>query len=87
MRMPLHSPGLATCAKPCNACQIMRQLPPAGSAGRRPRFPPAPLCAAILMLWNVPSAFLMGTLFTTFISWIRFPDKVSAGGLVSGMVR
>jgi hypothetical protein len=36
------------------------------------------------MLWNVPSAFLMGTLFTTFISWIRFPDKVSEGGLVSG---
>jgi hypothetical protein len=38
--------------------------------------------AAILMLWNVPGSFLIGILFTTFISWIRFPDRVADGGLV-----
>lgn len=43
--------------------------------------------AAILMLWNIPGAFLMGCLFTTFISWIRFPETVSNGGLVSHLIR
>ena len=38
------------------------------------------------MLWNVPSAFMMGVLFTTFISWIVFPEKVSEGGLVPDKV-
>jgi hypothetical protein len=35
------------------------------------RTTPSALPAAILMLWNVPSAFLTGCLFTTFIAWIR----------------
>ncbi len=48
---------------------------------------PAPPDAAILMLWNIPGALLMGCLFTTFISWIRFPETVSNGGLVSHLIR
>lgn len=47
---------------------------------------PPPCSAAILMLWNIPAAFIAGTLFTTFISWIRFPQKVSNGGLVPDKV-
>ena len=38
------------------------------------------------MLWNIPAAFIAGTLFTTFIAWIRFPNKVSEGGLVPDKV-
>ncbi|KAK9830128.1 hypothetical protein WJX72_009909 [[Myrmecia] bisecta] len=36
----------------------------------------------ILLLWNINGAFIFGILFTMFISWIKFPDKVGSGGLV-----
>ncbi|PSC74630.1 adenine guanine permease AZG1 [Micractinium conductrix] len=68
-----------------NSCVMLLNLPPYG-----------PVCpwlsvgglvfTSILMLWNVPSAFLTGCLFTTFIAWIRFPNKVSQGGLVPDKV-
>ncbi|KAF8071270.1 AZG1 [Scenedesmus sp. PABB004] len=40
------------------------------------------LFTAILMIWNVNGAMIMGIFFTMFISWIKFPAKQSAGGLV-----
>lgn len=48
--------------------------------------PALPPPAAILLLWNVPGALICGTLFTTFIAWVRFPQKVSNGGLVPDQV-
>lgn len=68
-----------------NSCVMLLDLPPYG--------PVCPWLAvgglvftAILMLWNIPAAFIAGTLFTTFIAWIRFPNKVSEGGLVPDKV-
>lgn len=42
--------------------------------------------AAILLVWNVNGAFIMGIFFTMFISWIKFPQKQSQGGLVPDKV-
>jgi adenine/guanine/hypoxanthine permease len=36
----------------------------------------------ILMIWNLNGAFIIGILFTTFISWAKFPDSLDAGGMV-----
>ncbi|KAL4858275.1 Adenine/guanine permease AZG1 [Chlorella vulgaris] len=68
-----------------NSCVMLLTAPPYG-----------PVCpwlsvgglvfTAILMLWNVPGAFLAGCLFTTFISWGVFPETVSNGGLVPDKV-
>lgn len=44
------------------------------------------LFTAILLVWNVSGAFIAGIFFTMFISWIKFPAKQSAGGLVPDRV-
>lgn len=36
----------------------------------------------ILVLWNINGALIMGIFFTLFISWIKFPERINAGGLV-----
>eukprot|EP00198_Chlamydomonas_reinhardtii_P009149 XP_001698486.1 xanthine/uracil/vitamin C permease [Chlamydomonas reinhardtii] len=42
---------------------------------------------AILLCWNINGAFIMGIFFTMFISWIKFPEKISTGqGLVPDKV-
>lgn len=33
---------------------------------------------AILMLWDIHGAFIIGIFFTTFISWIKFPGKLNS---------
>lgn len=37
---------------------------------------------AILLIWNVDGAFIIGIFFTMFISWMKFPDYIDEGGLV-----
>ncbi|KAG2449606.1 hypothetical protein HYH02_005139 [Chlamydomonas schloesseri] len=42
---------------------------------------------AILLCWNINGAFIMGIFFTMFISWMKFPSKISTGqGLVPDKV-
>ncbi|KAI8469218.1 MAG: xanthine/uracil/vitamin C permease [Monoraphidium minutum] len=41
---------------------------------------------AILLVWNISGAFIAGIFFTMFISWIKFPARQSAGGLVPDRV-
>lgn len=82
-------------ARPCACCRLQSPsrtfvfLPPAPSSSFRTFHSfCSPFCrpAAILMLWNVPGAFLAGCLFTTFVSWGVFPETVSNGGLVPDKV-
>lgn len=37
---------------------------------------------AILLIWNIDGAFIIGIFFTMFISWMKFPDYIDEGGLV-----
>lgn len=44
--------------------------------GADPFLAPAPR-AALLMVWGINGAFIIGIFFTMFISWIKFPAKQS----------
>lgn len=40
----------------------------------------------LLVVWNIPGAFIIGIFFTMFISWGVFPEKIGSGGLVPNQI-